>query len=213
MPKGRTGPERKYSLDREDFFEIIDSPEKAYWLGFIAADGGLRSPEHGGGRRLTLNLSAKDKSHLILLNSVLGSSRPLRRWKSKGPNGGYRLSISSAKMCRDLESHGIIPRKTFSLEPPTGIPSRLNLHFIRGYFDGDGSVYVHKRSGRIRAKITSASLGILEWIQEIVGFGSIRQESNKSTFTLNLSPKRFYEFLYDSGSVYLERKKLVFQMY
>jgi len=211
MAKSRTGPERKYSLDREDFFERIDSPEKAYWLGFIAADGGLRSPKHGGGRRLTLNLSAKDRSHLILLNSTLGSSGPLRRWKSRGPNGGYRLTISSAKMCRDLESHGITPRKTFSLGPPTGIPSRLNLHFIRGYFDGDGSVYFHNYSGRLRAKITSASLKILEWIHSILGFGWISSEGNK--FHIHFSPRKIYEFMYGSSGVYLERKKLVFQSY
>lgn len=103
---------RKYSLDK-NYFEIIDSPDKAYWIGFIAADGSVYPPE----RRLSVHIARKDRDHLAKLNICLKTDRPVeniikfdKRYQEYRESS--RISYNSSKLLTDLKPHGIVRNKT-----------------------------------------------------------------------------------------------------
>jgi hypothetical protein len=126
----------KYSLDI-DYFRDIDTPQKAYWLGFIAADGCISYSEEPYKKHNTLivGLQKSDYEHLELFKSHLNYGGPL-----SFPKEAARLAISSKVLVGDLMSHGITPRKSLTAEAWRG-PDDLMPHYWRGVFDGDGFVY------------------------------------------------------------------------
>lgn len=137
---------RKYYLN-DNYFNIIDSSEKAYWLGFIAADGYITTKRQGEGQKLGITLSDKDHNHLDKLNICLESSYPVNVYNASTSNYSQdsvfcRLLISSDSMITDLKSLGIIENKTFDLKFPTNeqVPDMYIIDYIRGYMDGDGSI-------------------------------------------------------------------------
>lgn len=126
----RADSQRAHKLN-ETFFETIDSPEKAYWLGFIATDGNIY------GTRIQINL--KDKEHLELFAKDIGSSSPVKEYKSHG-HTMFKIGFRSKKMVQDLKNLGIEPRKTFTVKPWNG-PEELMPHYWRGCVDGDGWIF------------------------------------------------------------------------
>src|SRR5262245_32148891 len=134
---------RIYSLD-ETYFEAIDTEEKAYWLGFIAADGKVSDGESRH-QDTAITLARTDREHLVHLARCLKTNRPvtdidappLRPGKPVRPHS--RLTITSAKVLTDLASHGIEPRKSLTARPWSGPPA-LVASYWRGAFDGDGSI-------------------------------------------------------------------------
>lgn len=114
-------------------FEIIDTEEKAYWLGFLYADGSIGSKED----KIELSLAEKDLKHIEKFRNFMGISNKISyREKTKS----YRMSFRSSKCKQDLINKGCIPKKSLVLKYPTyeQVPKELSNHFIRGYFDGDG---------------------------------------------------------------------------
>jgi hypothetical protein len=141
-----------YTLD-ESFFEVIDTAAKAYWLGFIFADGCViagRSPS------VRLTLKASDSEHLELFSLHIGSNRNIKISDNFYKHNGVLLKtkkaevdIRSQKMFNDLCRLGCLPRKTY-LDScvPSKIPDHLFPDFVRGYFDGDGCINFHCRKNR-----------------------------------------------------------------
>lgn len=131
---------KKYNKYNEDYFETIDTPDKAYWLGFIYADGYITTSNRWG-----IELQYNDISHLQLLNKCLNSNVEIKSRLKKSPSGSINkvayILISNKKMYLDLLKNGVIKNKTYTLEFPKEniIPDSLMNHFIRGLFDGDGS--------------------------------------------------------------------------
>lgn len=121
---------RKYHFDTR-FFQNIDSPEKAYWLGFIAADGNV------GEYSLELGLSTKDRKHLCTFAEHLKYDGPIVEREYKGYQSS-RVILCSIDMVRDLYGLGITARKSLTLVPWKGPPEAM-AHYWRGVFDGDGS--------------------------------------------------------------------------
>ena len=125
---------------RRDYFNVIDSDEKAYWLGFIAADGCVFI----GGRQHTLSigLQRRDRHWLERFRDIIAPGATLT--DNAGPNS-TSLSIGSQELVHDLLALGITPRKSLTLEWPK-VPESYELPFLLGYFDGDGSLM--QRTGR-----------------------------------------------------------------
>lgn len=145
---------RKYNYD-ETFFEKIDTEEKAYWLGFIAADGSIISNE----TILEIGLAKKDEQHLEkFIKSIKGSKEMIKQKKQNAGKGklydAVRVSVCSAKMCKDLKKQNITPNKSLTLGFLNHIDKNLIKHYLRGYFDGDGSISTNgknrngKKNGR-----------------------------------------------------------------
>ena len=126
---------------REDFFETIDHPSKAYWLGFLFADGNVSSLRKTGGYYVSLELAELDKVSVVSFAVAIGATQKV----AISPPTGYgkqnrvRLVLGSKKMHSDLVALGCAPRKTFTAKLPA-LDDSMMPHFIRGYFDGDGCI-------------------------------------------------------------------------
>lgn len=204
---------RRYFVDNT-FFENIDSEVKAYWLGFIYADGYIR--ERKSGNSLEIKLAQKDKSHLELFRYHINSTHRIINSVNKVK---YKNGISESKMCHlaiyssevvdSIKKQGVHSRKTFTINKPQ-INERLMSHFIRGFFDGDGSFSFNPSNRFNKTQIVSAS-------EEFTNF--LTEELKKNDIEINLYSQiklqiqnkvdnlKFYNYIYKNATVYLERKK------
>jgi len=209
---------RKWAVD-ESFFDVLDTEEKAYWLGFLFADGSI----HQGGttRRgkdpwcLLINLAAKDREILERLKLSLKSTYPVTVIaKSKHPT--VTLRVASAKLCASLVKHGCVPRKTQEeLHIPEALPRDLIPHFIRGYFDGDGYVGIDR--GHLAVCFVAHTSTLLREFQQIMAEKGLRFclcQSSDGAFRLNClgrSSRLFGCWIYEGATVYLARKQAIFE--
>ena len=134
---------RSYSLDTT-YFHAIDTEAKAYWLGFLAADGFVDSKKG----TVALSLAEKDADHVARFKADLGYGGPVTvSTQGRGFSRGHkivRVSISCRKMARALAELGFRENKTWTIEPWQG-PPELMRHYWRGVVDGDGCLYRDKR--------------------------------------------------------------------
>lgn len=115
-----------------DYFHSIDTDEKAYWLGFIAADGTVSLS--GRQRSIRIDLQPRDLHWLERFRDTVAPGMKI----IKHGDRSYSVGIGSQEMVRDVMNLGILPRKSYNLEWPS-IPDALAIPFLLGYFDGDGS--------------------------------------------------------------------------
>lgn len=211
-------------------FSKIDSEEKAYWLGFLYADGYVSTNSNVFG----MSLSVKDYDHLIKFKSFLEWNGEIKiltthQFNSKdshGKNGNLlqigKIAICNKKIKNDLIKLGCVPQKSLILKFPTKeqVPEKFVLHFIRGYFDGDGTIGKYRHS--IKNKRLEESLLIvgtkdmLEQIQKYLGNGFIMQKKNCSekTFRLGYSTKKAKlaaDLMYNNAKIYLNRKYNIYK--
>lgn len=128
-PKGKIDINRKYQVD-QSFFEEINTHEKAYWLGFIWADGSIVRDA------LCISLHSKDEIILQKFKSRIKSEHPIKDIKGQNMK---KIVISSKKICDDLNKLGVIPNKTNNFRTPQ-VPIDFIFSFFLGVFDGDGSI-------------------------------------------------------------------------
>lgn len=226
------GNKSKYKFN-ENYFETINTPEKAYWLGFIAADGYITKRTQG---QHVFGISLHEKEPLEKLLVCLESNKKILEYDcSKMSNKysnkfEYKLLFVSNKMVSDLEKNGIVERKTFKLEFPYNIISKeLYPHYIRGYFDGDGSVFYSITRG-IKDEVLNVSIcgtyNFLDSLKKELDFLTEDdkclykdERTSKDTWALKLYNQsralKFYRYIYQniSNNIYLVRKKKKFDDY
>lgn len=205
---------RFYSLN-EDYFETIDTPNKAYILGLIYADGCI----HEKNRAIYLGLQEQDKSLLEKINIELNNSKPLEFIDLSGKNhkNMYRIVLYSEKMQKDLINAGVRYRKSWNLDFPYFLNPELYSHFCRGYFDGDGSVFQTKSQKYMRTGVDFVGTEqVCQGIQTILannGIYSAMYDSvahNGITRDLHIIRKddvrKLFYWLYENKTLYMERK-------
>jgi transposase-like protein len=191
-------------------FEQIDTEEKAYWLGFIYADGYVTNSDRFA---LEISLKKSDKNHLAKFRSFLMSDAKISDKTIYLRGKEYqasRIIIHSKKIVEDLISKGCVPRKSLILTFPTAdiLPHTLVRHFIRGYFDGDGSIQVIYKSANIEV------LGTKTFLSEIANKYDIPLElrGHGQTWGLHFGKKiytiRFILDIYTNQSIALDRKEM-----
>ena len=212
---------RKTYVYDEDYFEVINTPEKSYWLGFIYADGFITKKTNGSP---VFGISLRDKEPLEQLNKCLRSNKPIGVYNKTNSYSStsieYKLAFCSSKMVSDLEKWGCIENKTFSLKFPTFLDNNLIPHFIRGYFDGDGSVFLHVCHTKNTEYIMlgSAFSGIKSFLQELAkhieATSCLYKDKRKTTdcYTIqlisNIRSLKLYHYMYkNANGLYLKRKK------
>jgi len=201
---------RIYSCDETAFDR--SNAESAYWFGFLLADGCIYKRE-GSSYSLNVSISEQDKVHLEKLKAFLCADYPILEERK---TQSVRLSIRSDTLCQRLIAKGCPPRKSLTLTYPyNGYFYRR--HFIRGYFDGDGSIYVYEKAHCQTTVSFVGTYNFLEKLQEILVFeagmnvNAIRKHSHSQakylSYTGRGNAQRFYDYLYAEDGPYLERKK------
>ena len=139
---GNNGSQRRYTLDRE-YFDQIDTPEKAYWLGFLTADGGVTGDDvHGW--CLGLELAEYDVGHLLKFARAMGTDAPVRESRQKC----MRIRLNSNRLAASLAALGVTARKSLVVVPPLEKLAGLERYYWRGLWDGDG--HISKRTRRVK---------------------------------------------------------------
>jgi len=199
--RSRSEANRKYVIN-EHFFDRIDSAEKSYFLGILFADGCNILSRF----EVSIGLAKYDKEILEKLGSLIYTDRPL--WKR--PNR-FVLTIVNKHISQQLNKLGCVPRKTFKLKYPHYLPLELRRHFIRGYFDGDGSIYKRK-NGQFYLSITSTEhmcKGIQQTIFEHTSIvPRIRKRNNVYELGQggNIKVKCITDWLYNDATIFMKRK-------
>lgn len=210
---------RKYNLN-ENYFDIIDTPNKAYILGLICADG-CNFPPKG---TVFISLQESDKDLLEKIRKEIHSECPLKFVdQSKRTNSNYTynnmytMSMYSKHMCSSLEKLGVVKNKSLVLKYPD-IPNNLHSHFLRGYFDGDGSIYRHvkkENNKMITLTFTSTEKFCVKAKEIIENELNIRCAiydascHNGITKVLTITgaaAKKLLDWMYNDADLYLERK-------
>lgn len=214
---------RKYYFD-ENYFEIIDSEEKAYWLGFIAADGCIVKSSEYNSYRLYINLSDKDRGHLELFQKCVNANdvkiQIYLNFEGYSSNDGTvtsRIVLNSYKMCMDLKKYHIHERKSYDIKMPE-IDQQLIPHYLRGFIDGDGSFYYYydNKNNRYRYsfEIVGASRIFMEQVQNYFFNNDIKtyiytRKTNNSIRLMSSSKTeilKIINLLYSNANIYLDRK-------
>ena len=200
-----------------NYFEIIDTEDKAYWLGFIYADGNINKAKN----TLTINLQGRDYKHLEKLNKCIDGNFAVKRFDANKKGHVYKMCqilVYSTKMAKDLINYGVIPHKTDKIIFPE-LPHHLIRHFIRGYFDGDGSICERKHKKGLSDLACSFTCGnqlFLEKLRTILFQNNIKsylvKDKRGEKFSLSLAglqnPDVFLHYIYDDATIYLDRKYL-----
>lgn len=207
----------KHSVNK-DYFKHIDEPNKAYWLGFIQADGCIYKQDST--LRFQMNLSSKDAGHLEKLREAIEATYPVKekivRLKGKEYSSS-QIRIDSKEFCINLMENGIDIKKSLNSNFPD-LPSELMPHYIRGFFDGDGGMKFDKRGSNTRTRINfTGGKDFLEKLKDyfdsigvIASKKAIEKNSRSEAHMLSYSSKdnniKIYQHLYNSAEIYLDRK-------
>lgn len=186
------------------FFEIM-TPQSAYWLGFIAADGNVCK------NLVQIDLAIKDRAHLERFKIDLSSSHPVTNRTVDYEQA--RFAFSNQKIANDLRKLGILERKTFDCKPWNG-PEHLLRHYWRGVIDGDGSLY--EAGNKLNIGLTGTfdmCAGFLNWIKLIVPTQTTIKKGHGNCFDVRISGVEFVQKitkeLYRDTDLALPRKAII----
>lgn len=194
-----------------DYFKIINTKEKSYWLGYIYADGYITRK----GNYLThfgIELSKKDEILIDRFAEALGLNLEYKKYTIKKDKFQKKilthcmLEFSNRKFVNNLKKHGVKEKKSRKLTLPEFGIRELNLAFLLGYFDGDGT--------EGKTTLTSASKEILEQIKETYNLPyKIRViiENDNEYYRISLGGKLFNEMM-ENYDYSLDRKRKIFDI-
>ena len=180
---------------KRDYFHDINTKDKAYWLGFLYADGFLKTGKYGPSQ-ICFKLSVKDENMVFKFISALGLNDEKIEYVSE--SNCYCIRFGCVKMIADLIHHGCVPRKSKIIELPTLNSRELYLAFILGFYDGDGQ--------QKTTRIICGSRKFLEQIKEMFILSFIIQDKERShalgnrmvvgkAFEMNLGADLFNEMM------------------
>lgn len=215
----------KYIYNK-DYFSEIDTQDKAYWLGFLYADGCIcqvYKNEKLKSMSLEVSLCYEDRNHLQKFLDCLESNVPIHD-RIVHLNGkdykSCRVNISCTKMCYDLINLGCTSRKTFTLSFPTYdiVPKEYMRDFLRGYFDGDGCISITDMCNKKHIVVTLSGMSdMLHSISDFLLQENIirtkptyqkdsRSKASSMFFHGKDTNKELLDYLYKNSNVYLDRK-------
>lgn len=194
----------------EHYFDIIDNEHKAYWCGFLAADGYIIQHKNGWQDQFGLTLQSQDKYMLEQLNNDLEGNHPIYDKEVHNCNKIFynsTLVYTSNIAVSALIDKGIVARKSLILQYLKDIPKDLQQHMIRGYLDGDGSLGINKRGEYWCQFLGTHSFlsGIQHYLQTN---NTIYKRGNIYLLSYygNRNVPKILNQLYKNASIYLKRK-------
>lgn len=208
----------------QDFFKTWSS-DMAYVLGFVVADGCIIKRKDRM-NSYVFNITSKDKSILLKIREVLDSDHPIGIKFNSQKISYNQIQICDREICRDLMNLGICPRKTYNLGP-IKVPDKYFSDFVRGFFDGDGTVYIYNVNGtpQIKVGFVSASLTFLTELNKQlcknlrIPLKSIHKTIDQKRKTMVQFSicfyiddcEKLYKFMYENASIFLDRKYRIFK--
>ena len=208
-------PTRKQSnvqnmCENSDFFETIDTADKAYYLGLMMSDGYINKTIYN--KEIGLALKSEDKYILDKLNSYISPKKKVQKYRNS-----YKWHVVSPKMYEDLKKYGIMENKSHHDILYPNIPREFDKDFIRGYFDGDGCISI-KSTGYIVVSIGSNSRMFLESLAAKLQEYGINTRPIFTSYKSRINPyhtlyisggihkAKFKNFIYHNAETYLTRK-------
>lgn len=191
----------------ENYFDVIDTEEKAYWLGFIFADGCIMSKTYS----FELSLGHKDSEHIQKFAKAINYTGKIYKKKHS-----TSCCLRSKHFWTTLYNYGCVPNKSLVLQFPklTIFKSNCLIHsFIRGYFDGDGCISQHMYTHTVSPNISL--IGTKEFLKEILNQCNLQCKfrhdlrHSDNTFSLEFSKEngiKFINYIYLNSSIHLDRK-------
>lgn len=177
-----TNMERGKKINHNYFDEL--SNEKAYYLGFLAADGCVRPNRN----EIKIGLSSIDKTWLEEFRNKLNSEREIEDYITGKGFAVSELKFSSLKIKQKLAKYSIVPNKTYLGITMKNIPNEYKLAFLKGFFDGDGCFVFNKNTKQCSVKFTSYGYTFLEEINNFFNNkGHIHQKQNTENYSLEFS--------------------------
>lgn len=210
IKKART----KNRLLKHDYFSVINSPAKAYFLGLLFADGNVAlDPDGKRSPAIRIELSEEDQEVLMFFKQELNSDSALRYDKrNERPHGTYSFAVRSQQLANDLAKFNIIPNKTYTV---TNIifPDLYLIDFLRGYIDGDGSIFYSNNSWHVN--ITGHTKLVIEQFQWKIDSLINKKIHNKITNYNNVykavwngeDAVKLCDLLYNNNHIALTRKR------
>jgi intein-encoded DNA endonuclease-like protein len=215
----------KYDVNH-GFFKK-ESEEVFYWAGFIAADGCVK--HRGSSCELQIALSSKDYEHIEKFKNTLNYTGPIRQFIIKNSKRNPKwndtekseIAITSQVLFEDLAKFNIVPRKSLTYTFPDWLVNHpLVNHYMRGYFDGDGSWHWQKYKQNKQDQLIFSLRGTVEFlkiyryilerdidvpvrtkpIRISSGIGILEYGGNGIT-------NKIAKFLYKNANIYLDRKR------
>ena len=197
--------------DKDKTYFSRENSNMAWMLGFLASDGYISKKDN----EIGIGLARKDHDILEIIRNELKLQTPVKDYVN---NLGYdcsKLTWSCAEHKRDLAKYSIVPAKTFILEPPLNLNPKYYIDYIRGYFDGDGSVSILQEHA-LRWQVCSATKPIIEFVintlynQYNIPKVNIQMQVRHNPlyycqYSTNAT-KQIYKILYTPNSLYLPRK-------
>jgi transposase len=229
----------KYKLCNEaviymcnDNFFSLDDQGSFYWAGFLAADGCVL--DINSSKMVTLALAKKDRDHIKKFKAIIGANNPIHNHlvKNSKRNSNWNdtwkseIKITSNRLCDDLFRFNVVPRKSKTYTFPEWLVGHdLVHHFMRGYFDGDGSFFLSKpKGGRTIKQVHFNLRGTTEFLETYRSI--LERECGLSERTKvirtnngigaleyggNIVVGKIARFLYKNADIYLDRKRNVIQ--
>lgn len=206
------------------FFKKIDNEQKAYWLGFIFADGYISITNSG--YCCGIELKASDFEHLKKFNKAIDGNVEVNFRQREDLRIGVRrtckIRLFSKEIVEDLKNLGCMENKSDKIAIPN-LSKNLVWHFLRGFFDGDGCIILNKQRNTMQFDFCSSSLKMLEDIRAFLyenGIFSYIVESTGSNGPIKRKIPNYrlyikgmengYIFgtkLYKNATIFLHRKK------
>lgn len=202
-----------------DYFDQW-SPDMAYVLGFLFADGTIGKNLKGVG----ILIASKDEAVLEFIRSQICPEKKIYRYDAKVDDRGSvtqpqsYLVLGSKVLVRRLMSLGMMPHKTYNDDPYPEIPDEMFPHFVRGYLDGDGCTSINNRDVCTISFVGSVGF-ITGLAQQLQNLANIRtslvyvikgKKTDYATVKWSAAEdiRKFFAFAYPEGfSFCLERKR------
>lgn len=213
---------REYSFPvDESFFDVVDTEEKAYCLGFFMADGCNQSQVPA------VRMSITDHDILLDIARAMKWEGPIRKTppRGKGKKPQYHLCIGSRRMSDALTRVGCVSGKTYLATFPGSdiVPGHLVRHLIRGWLDGDGTITgshgVIRRACIVGTE--AACRGMSEACGRLLGItgglSPVQKADHHTVWAFSVSGrhqlKKFLDWLYQDATIFLNRKHAKYQQF
>lgn len=181
---------QRRQFDLNDNYFSSENEKMAYLLGFLAADGTIDKKNN----RIKIGLSSVDKDFLIAIKKELDYKGDILDYQTPNGFNVSELTFTSQQIKKDLAKYNIVPNKTFTYTFPENLNKEYWIDFIRGYFDGDGSVSTAGPYA-LRWQICAANKQVLE---KIIDFFYEEYGIEKVNILIQMREHPLYYFQYST---------------